>query len=75
MVTIMPETRHVLRQLLSSTEPEFKPKTWLAFLRQVREGQPAAVVAQELGMTVQSLYVAKSKIMRRLRELQEGLTD
>ena len=67
--------RHVLGQLLSSIEPEFKPKTWQAFLRLMKDGVPAAEVAQEFGMTLEAVYVAKSKIMRRLRELKDGLTD
>lgn len=45
-----------------------KEQTRQAFLRVVIEGHHAADVARDLGMTVNAVYVAKSHILRRLRE-------
>jgi RNA polymerase sigma-70 factor (ECF subfamily) len=42
--------------------------TWLAFWRTAVEGRPAEEVSGELGMTVAAVYVAKSRVMARLRE-------
>ncbi len=66
---------HVLRTLLTWAEPEFEPKTWLAFRRQVFDEVRPKIVAVELEMTVNAVLVAKSKILKRLRELSRGLID
>ena len=42
--------------------------TWSAFWRTAVEGWPAEEVAGELGMTAAAVYVAKSRVMARLRE-------
>jgi RNA polymerase sigma-70 factor (ECF subfamily) len=66
---------HVLRTLLTWAEPEFESKTWLAFRRQVFDEVRPKIVADELGMTVNAVLVAKSRILKRLRELSRGLID
>jgi RNA polymerase sigma-70 factor, ECF subfamily len=65
----------VLRHLLGLMETEFEPNTVRAFRRLTLEGASAAEVAAELGMTVGAVYVAKSRVLRRLREEGEGLLD
>jgi RNA polymerase sigma-70 factor (ECF subfamily) len=63
----------VVRRGLELIQPEFTAKTWQAFqLVAVRE-KPAAEVAQELGMSVGAVYIAKSRVMNRLRKELEGL--
>jgi RNA polymerase sigma-70 factor, ECF subfamily len=54
---------------------EFQPATWKACWEFVAEGRPAAEVARELGVTVNAVYLAKSRVLRRLREELEGLLD
>jgi RNA polymerase sigma-70 factor (ECF subfamily) len=66
---------HVMRQLLDLVQPRVAPETWKAFLRQMMEGVPAGVVAQELGISVDSAYAAKSRILRMLRQEALGLID
>jgi RNA polymerase sigma-70 factor (ECF subfamily) len=56
-------------------EDEFAPKTLLAFRRVGLEGAKARDVAQELGMTVGAVYVAKSAVLRRLRQEAQGLIN
>jgi RNA polymerase sigma-70 factor, ECF subfamily len=54
---------------------EFEERTWLAFWRVTAEEKPPAVVAEELGMTLQAVYKAKSRVLCRLRqELDDTLT-
>jgi RNA polymerase sigma-70 factor (ECF subfamily) len=60
--------RHVARSLLESIRLEFQPATWQAFEGVVREGRPAAEVAAELGMSVNAVLIAKSRILKRLRQ-------
>ena len=56
-------------------EPEFAPATWQAFQRVTLEGQPAAAVAAPLGLSVNAVWLAKSHVLRRLREESRGLVD
>jgi len=51
------------------------PKTWEAFRRQSIEGTAANVVARELGMTIDAVYAAKSRVLKMLRQEAEGLID
>jgi RNA polymerase sigma-70 factor (ECF subfamily) len=67
--------RYVLRCLLDLMELEFEPATVKAFRRVALEGAPSAEVAQELGLSVGAVYAAKSRVLRRLREVAEGLID
>jgi RNA polymerase sigma-70 factor (ECF subfamily) len=66
---------HILRRLLELMEGEFEPKTLQAFRRQVLDGGAAEAVAAELGMSVGAAYVAKSRVLARLRKEAEGLLD
>jgi RNA polymerase sigma-70 factor (ECF subfamily) len=67
--------RHVLRRLLELIEPEFSPAAWQAFRWLTFDGRRPAEVAGELGMTVNAVLLAKSRILRRLRQEAEGLID
>jgi RNA polymerase sigma-70 factor (ECF subfamily) len=67
--------RHITRTLLTSIRLEFQPATWRAFQRQVQDGCPAADVAEELGLSVNAVLIAKSRVLKRLREKAEGLVD
>ena len=46
---------------------EFEDRTWQAFWRTAVDDQPAAAVAQELGMTANAVRMAKSRVLHRLR--------
>jgi RNA polymerase sigma-70 factor (ECF subfamily) len=54
---------------------EFEAKTWDAFHRVAVEGRPTDVVANELGMTSPAVRMAKSRVLRRLREEIGDLID
>jgi RNA polymerase sigma-70 factor (ECF subfamily) len=62
----------ILRRVLELVEPEFTPKTWTAFRRVALEHAEPEVVAAEVGMTVNAVCIAKSRVLRRLREEIEG---
>lgn len=66
---------HVAHKLLESLEPEFTSPTWAAFRRQVVDGQPASAVAADLDTTVNAVLLAKSRVLRRLREEAAGLLE
>jgi RNA polymerase sigma-70 factor (ECF subfamily) len=56
-------------------EEDFEPATSRAFRRLALEGASGAVVAEELGMTVAAVYMAKSRVLQRIRQEAEGLID
>jgi RNA polymerase sigma-70 factor (ECF subfamily) len=65
--------RHVLNGLLRLIEHDFAPATWRAFCRLVLDDVPAAAVAAELGMSVNAVSIAKSRVLARLRHEARGL--
>ena len=65
--------QYVLRQLLTLAEPHFEPNTWKAFCRVALEGAKPDVVAQEMGISLNSVCLAKSRVIRRLRQESAGL--
>ena len=64
----------VARRLLELIEPEFAATTWQAFRLQVLDGRPPAEVAETLGLSLDAVYTAKSRVLRRLRSEIDGLT-
>ncbi len=61
------ERRILLRQALKQLEPDFKPETWRLFWLVIAESRSPAAVAQDLGVNVNSVYLAKSRVLQRLR--------
>jgi len=54
---------------------EFEERTWLAFWRTTVEGRAPIDVGEDLGMTAGAVRVAKSRVLRRLREELGDLTE
>lgn len=67
--------RHVMRKLLEELRDEFDPRTWLAFEKFALEARPAAEVAKELEITPNAVFIAKSRVLSRLRQESHGLLD
>ena len=66
---------HVLRSLLDGLAAEFEPVTLEAFRRVVLHAEAAPQVAAALGVSVGAVYIAKSRVLRRLREEAAELLD
>jgi RNA polymerase sigma-70 factor (ECF subfamily) len=67
--------RETLARLMEQIRGRFLPKTWDAFHRQMFGGQRADKVAEELGMPLASVYVARSRVLSALRREADGLID
>src|SRR5262252_9312026 len=67
--------RYVLDCLLDLVAEEFEPATLQAFRRLALDGASGAEAAEELGLSVTAVYVAKSRVLQRLRQEAEGLID
>ena len=60
---------------LRAAEGDFAPATWAAFRMQVVDGRGAAAAAAAAGITLNAALLAKSRVLKRLREELRGLTD
>jgi RNA polymerase sigma-70 factor (ECF subfamily) len=69
------EQLFLLRRALELMQKDFEPTTWKACWEVVAEGRSVADVAAELGVTENAVYVAKSRVLRRLREEMTALID
>ncbi|MGD9126659.1 MAG: sigma-70 family RNA polymerase sigma factor [Planctomycetia bacterium] len=69
---VLQAQRKLPRRAMELVQAEFEERTWNAFWRTVVEGRPTADVADELSMNPASVYQAKSRILRRLRQETEG---
>ena len=65
--------RALYLQAIEMIRGEFEPRTWEAFWRVTIDGRGPAEVAAQLGVTPNAVYLARSRILRRLREEFEGL--
>jgi RNA polymerase sigma-70 factor (ECF subfamily) len=66
---------YLISRALQLMKTDFQPSTWQACWQHVACNKPAATVAAELGMTVRAVYLAKARVLRRLREELDGLCD
>ena len=64
---------HVTRRLLDRIKQDFEQRTWDMFVRFVLDGVAADAVAAEFRTTPNAVYIAKSRVLARLREEAGGL--
>jgi RNA polymerase sigma-70 factor (ECF subfamily) len=67
--------RHVTQCLMEKIRPRFEAKTWQAFQRVALDGAPVDQVAAELGLTVNAVFIAKSRVVHLLRKEGQGLLE
>jgi RNA polymerase sigma-70 factor (ECF subfamily) len=67
--------RQVVGHALEVMQAEFQPTTWKACWELVVCDRPAAEVAVELGISENAVYIAKCRVLRRLRRELEGLIE
>jgi RNA polymerase sigma-70 factor (ECF subfamily) len=66
--------QYLVRRALELMQAEFETTTWRACWEFVVNDRPAAEVASQLGITENAVYIAKLRVLRRLRqELAEFL--
>jgi RNA polymerase sigma-70 factor (ECF subfamily) len=54
---------------------DFEPTTWQACVEHAVNDKTAAEVGRELGLSEGAVYVAKARVLRRLRQELLGLLD
>jgi RNA polymerase sigma-70 factor (ECF subfamily) len=65
--------RQLFRVAAARIQDGFAPSTWMAFWRTAVEGKSGAAVAEELGVSVGAVYVARSRVLARLTEQVQQL--
>jgi RNA polymerase sigma factor (sigma-70 family) len=67
--------RRVFAWAAEEARGAFRESTWQAFWRTAVEGKTGPAVAQELGMTVAAVYLAKGRVTARLKEIIRETLD
>jgi RNA polymerase sigma-70 factor, ECF subfamily len=67
--------QELARRALRLMQAEFAPTTWKACWETVVQGRATEEIARELGITENAVYVARCRVLRRLREELQGLVE
>lgn len=67
--------QYVLASLLKQIRGEFKPSTWKAFQLVAIDGMAAKDAAEQLEVSLNSVFIAKSRVLARLRNAGKDLID
>jgi len=65
----------VFRNAADVVRDSVKEVTWKAFHRHAMNGEDARMVAEDLGLSLNSVLLAKSRVTRRIREEIQGMVD
>jgi RNA polymerase sigma factor (sigma-70 family) len=60
--------KQLFRVAAAKIQDQFAPTTWQAFWHTAVEGKAAAGVGKDLGLSVGAVYVARSRVLARLKE-------
>lgn len=66
---VLAHRRELFRWAAAQVREQVQPVTWQAFWRTSVEEQPVANVARELGLTTGAVYIARSRVLSRLKEV------
>ena len=68
-------TSQLVQRAVEHVRSEFEPATWQAFWRYAVDDESAADVAAAMGVSMNAIHQAKSRVLRRLREVLGDLLD
>ncbi len=67
--------RELFRWVAERVQPGVSPQTWQAFLLTEVEGQTVQQAAATLGKSTGHIYVSRSRVMARIKELVQEYED
>jgi RNA polymerase sigma-70 factor (ECF subfamily) len=67
--------RCIVHRVLTLIQEEFEPSTWKAFWECIVCDRAPQDVARELGLTINAVYIARSRVLACLRDHIDGLLD
>ena len=70
---LLAHRRELFRWAAAKVKEQVHPATWLAFWRTSVEEAPVTDVAKELGITPGAVYIARSRVLTRLKEVLKTL--
>ena len=71
----MQPARYLLGRIIQIDQTDFPPNTWQIFRQVAIEGRPGVEVARECGVTVNAVYLARARVLARLRMELAGLDE
>ncbi len=63
----------LLQQTMALMESDFHPRTWKALIAVMANGLTVDQAAKETGVSNWTIYSAKARLMKRLRDELKGL--
>src|SRR5262249_12241631 len=69
------ETCYLYQKAVEAARAEFPDRMWLMFWRTAVDGNLASSVAEEFGATAAAVRQAKSRVLRRIKQLVGDLAD
>ena len=67
--------RTLVNRALELIRPEFAERTWTAFTQLMIENRPAEEIARDLGITENAVYLARHRVLTRLRREIGGFVE
>jgi len=67
--------QELARQAMRLMQAEFAPTTWQSFWEMVVAQRSGAEVARQLGLSENAVYIAKCRVLRKLRQELDGLIE
>lgn len=67
--------RQLVAAAMELLRPDFAPATWAALKQLIASGRSAAEIASETGVSVWTIYSAKTRLLARLRRELDGLME
>lgn len=64
-----------MRWAAEQIRPEFSPMTWRLFWESIVLGRSVAEVARETGRTTGAIYMARFKVLQRLKEMVQSVSQ
>jgi RNA polymerase sigma-70 factor (ECF subfamily) len=72
---VLDHRRDLTRRALELMRTDFEPTTWQACWEFLTTGKSAVEVANQFGISENAVYIAKCRVVRRLRQELRGLLD
>lgn len=67
--------KYILHRLLKFVGLEFEPQTMKVFIRLTIDEIRPEIIAEELSLSLSSVYTARSRVLHRLKQISAGLMD
>ena len=67
--------QHLLSWAMDQVQGQFSESTWMAFCEFGLNNRPAQEVADSLGISVGAVYIAKSRVTKRLKDTVSTIDD